>query len=217
MYDIEGVLPDETVARIQPGTNLLIKGPAMTGKHELALDLLAKGFDCGDGLLCITTNDSAATLTNSLSQRGTSLNNDQIGIVSCSGPESSHFPDGVNTEFVSSPSDLTGISIGTVKILKAFSNRNISSVRHGILSVSTLQQYLDTRSIFKFLHIYTSRVRDTDGLGIFTLNGSTEDSGVVNTLASEFDGIIDLREADGGDRELRVTGIPSASRSWYTY
>jgi len=217
MYDIDGVLPVDAVTSVQPGTNLLVVGAPMVGKHELALELLTKGFDDGDGVLCVTTNDSVAGLTDSLSQRGASFDPDRIGIVSCSGQESSGGPSDVATEFVSSPNDLTGISIGTVKILKSFSNRNISSIRHGILSVSTLQQYLDTRTVFKFLHIYTSRVRDTDGLGIFTLHSSTRDSEVVNTLSSEFDGVIELRETADDVREVRLTGVPAAPRTWCTY
>jgi len=217
MYDIGDIIPNEAISSIQPGTNLLVRGPPMIGKHDLALELLAKGFDDGDGILCVTTNDSATALIDSLSQREVSLDRDQMGIVSCSGQEPSQTPDSVDTEFVSSPSDLTGISIGTVKVMKYFSNRNISSVRHGVLSVSTLQQYLDARSVFKFLHVYTSRVRDTDGLGVFTLHSSTQNEEVVNTLSSEFDGIIELREVDDDAREIRLTGIPTASRSWCTY
>jgi KaiC/GvpD/RAD55 family RecA-like ATPase len=217
MYEIDDIIPDEGITSIQPGTNLLIKGPPMIGKHDLALELLATGFDDDDGILCVTTNDSATAIVDSLSQREASPNRNQIGIVSCSGQEPSQTSNNVDTEFVSSPSDLTGISIGIVKIMKSFSKRNISSVRHGVLSVSTLQQYLDTKSVFKFLHIYTSRVRDTDGLGVCTLHSSTQNDEVVNTLSSEFDGIIELRETDDASREIRLTGIPTASRSWYTY
>ncbi|MFU1783780.1 hypothetical protein ACM16X_20655 [Haloarcula japonica] len=217
MYDINSSLPDGVPSEIQPGTNLLIKSPPMIGKQDLALELLAKGFDDGDGLLCITTSDSPSVLTESLAQHVESQDCDQIGIVSCSGRESSHTPDGVDTEFVSSPSDLTGISIGTVKILNSFTNQNISLIRHGVLSVSTLQQYLETQSVFKLLHIYTSRVSDTDGLGIYTLNSATQNSEVINTISSEFDGIIELRETAEGSREARLTGIPTASRNWYTY
>jgi len=217
MYEIGDIIPDEAITGIQPGTNLLVKGPPMIGKQDLALELLAKGFDDGDGILCVTTNDSATALIDSLSQREESLDRRQMGIISCSGQEPSQTSDSIDTEFVSSPSDLTGISIGTVKIMKSFSNRNISSIRHGVLSVSTLQQYLDTKSVFKFLHIYTSRVRDTDGLGVFTLHSSTQNDEVVNTLSSEFDGIIELREVDDDAREIRLTGISTASRSWYTY
>jgi len=217
VYDVTSILPDEVDAGLQPGTNLLIAGPPMIGKHRLALALLANGLDDGDGLLCISTNDSATALVDALSQHAPSFEREQLGIVSCVGKESSRAPDGVVTEYVSSPSDLTGISIGTVKILDSLSKRDITSIRHGVLSVSTLQQYLGTQAVFKFLHIYTSRVSDTDGLGVFTLNSSKQDSERMNILASEFDGVLELRETDDGGREVRLTGIPAASRTWCPY
>lgn len=217
MYEIDETTLAETCSNARPGTNLLIKGPPMVGKRDLALELLAAGFDAGDGVLCIATDDSAASLADAFARYEGSFDSDRMGIVGCSRRTSARPTGGIITESVSSPSDLTGISIATVKIMRSFSERNVSSVRHGVLSVSTLSQYLDTRSVFKFLHVYTARIRDTDGLGVFTLNSAAEESTVVNTLSSEFDGIIELRETDDGDREVRLTGIPGASGTWRPY
>lgn len=91
-----------------------------------------------------------------------------------------------------------GVSIGTAKLLQQFSERNVSNVRHGLVSVSTLIQYLDLSTVFKFLHVYTSRIEDTNGLGVFTLDSVSHDEQTVNTITSEFDCVIELRETEDG-------------------
>ena len=117
---------------------------------------------------------------------------------------------------MASPGDLTGVSIGTAKLLKRFAERDVSDVRHGLVSISTLVQYLDIETVFKFIHIYTSRIEDTDGLGVFTFEDASHDPKTVNTITSEFDCVIELRETEDG-REVRVKGLPGASRQWHAF
>jgi KaiC/GvpD/RAD55 family RecA-like ATPase len=211
-YDISGVLPEETRETLPAGTNFAIVGPSMVGKRELALELLATGYQEGNGILCITT-DSAKQIYSDLEQHIESLDRERVGIVDTSGSSGQKLLN-ASTESVSSPGDLTGISIGTSKLFKQFENRGITDIRYGLVSISTLLQYLDSQTVFKFLHIYTGRIRDTDGLGVFTIDNAAHDPQTVNTITGEFDGMIELRENDAGEREIRVRGFPDADRTW---
>lgn len=213
-YDVTGVLPDGAVSELPAGTNVLVRGPAMSGKRRLAFRLLAAGHETGDGILCVTTGDTAASLLEEFEARLPALDRDRVAIVDCSGSDDRRTIQEVTTERVSSPGDLTGISIGTAKLLQVFSERDVSDVRHGLVSVSTLLQYLDLNVVFKFLHIYTSRIDDTGGLGVFTLDDASHDPKTVNTVLSEFDCVVDLRETDAGEPEVRVERFPGASRAW---
>ncbi|WP_460919648.1 DUF7504 family protein [Salinarchaeum chitinilyticum] len=112
------------------------------------------------------------------------------------------------------PGDLTGISIGTAKLMKRFADRNIENVRHGLVSVSTLLQYLDVETVFKFLHIYTNRVQSSEGIAVFTLDDDSHDPQTVNTLTGEFDGVVQLRETDDGTVEYRVRGFGQSPSGW---
>lgn len=217
MYDIADVLPAGTLSELEPGTSLLIAGPAMSGKQDLALDLLAAGLAGANGLLIVTTNESAAAYLDDLERRVPSLDRDRVGLVDCSGNSQQQAIRGIATQRVSSPGDLTGISIGTAKLMQQFTDRDISSVRHGLFSVSTLLQYLDLDTVFKFLHIYTGRISDTRGLGVFTVDNVSHDPQTINTVTNEFDGMIELRETDTGEREIRVRGIPDESSGWQTF
>ena len=215
-YDIDDVLPAGTIAELPAGTNVLITGPPMVGKRELAFRLLAVGHEEGEGVLCVTTSASASSMLDEFERQVPTLDRDRVAIFDCSGGDSQQTIREIATERVASPGDLTGISIGTAKLLQRFSEQNVSEVRHGLVSISTLIQYLDLRTVFKFLHIYTSRIEDTGGLGVFTLDSVSHDPKTTNTVTSEFDCVIELRETEDG-REVRVKGLPGASRSWYAF
>lgn len=216
-YDISGILPDETISEISGGTNVLISGPAMIGKQELAIKLIASGHDRDEGILIVTTRRNATSLINDFKQIIPDLDTDRIGIVNCSGTDDRQRLDEIALEKVSSPGDLTGISIGTARLLQGFYDRDISEVRHGLISLSTMIQYLNIETVFKFIHIYTSRIEDTNGIGVFTIDNDSHEPRTVNVISSEYDLIIELRENESGDLELRVLGPESGSRSWYPY
>lgn len=217
MYDISGILSDGTLDDIPPGTSLLLSGPAMSGKRELAIRILAAGHEEGDGVLCVTTSDTAATVVDELETQISTVDRERVGIIDCTGSTSQKTIKEIATERVSSPGDLTGISIGTAKLLQRFSNQDVSEVRHGLVSVSTLLQYLDIDTVFKFLNIYTTRIRDTQGLGVFTVDNVAHDSQTINTITSEFDCMIELRDTDEGEREVRIRGLSGVPTKWQPY
>jgi KaiC/GvpD/RAD55 family RecA-like ATPase len=213
-YDVSGLLPDGVLDELPPGTNVAIVGPSMSGKRELALRLFATGYECGEGILCITT-DSAETIYTELERHVDSLDPDRIGIIDTSGSDGRSVVD-ATTEHVSSPSDLTGISVGTAKLFRQFESRGISDIRYGLISVSTLLQYMDSKKVFKFLYVYTKRIAETDGLGIYTLDDDSHEPQVVNTITGQFDGVIELRD-HGGDRQFRVRGFGRRPTDWHAF
>lgn len=216
-YDIAGVLPDGMMEEYPTGTNVLISGPAAIGKQALAIRLLAAGQTVNEGILCITTSENAASFLDDFEAEMPSLDRERIGIVDSSGSNQQQAIEEIATEHVSSAGDLTGISISTAKLLEQFSDRNISSIRHGFVSISTLIQYLDVDTAFKFLHIYTTRINDTNGLGVFTIDNMVHDPQEINTITTEFDGVLELRETDAGEREIRSKGFSGMSREWHPF
>jgi KaiC/GvpD/RAD55 family RecA-like ATPase len=217
MYDIEGVFPTEAISELEPGTNLLIAGPSMIGKRELTLELLTAGNESGDGVLFIMTSESAAVVIADLNQPDMALDWERIGVIDCVGTENQQVIDGVMTQSLSSPGDLTGIGAGTAKLLRHFSNQEITTVRHGLISISTLLQYLDLDTVFKFLYVYTRRIADTQGLGIFTVDHTGCEPRMIATIVSEFDGVIELRENDADTPKIRVRGLPDVSGDWQPF
>ncbi|MFC3959392.1 RAD55 family ATPase [Halovivax cerinus] len=211
-YDIGDILPDDTIDELGPGTNVAVIGSSHSGKRQVALQLVAAGYEVDEGILCITT-DSARRVFEDLDRHVGSVSRDRIGVIDCSGTGGGSMVEAM-TESVSSPGDLTGISIGTAKLFKRFHSRGISDIRYGLVSISTLLQYVDKSTVFRFLHVFTNRVSETDGLGVYTLTDDTHDETTVNTIRGQFDGVVELRETEDGTRECRVRGLGSGSSGW---
>lgn len=211
-YDVSGLLPGDALDELPAGTNVAIIGPSMSGKRDLALQLLATGYQTDEGILCITT-DSAETICTELERHVDSLDRNRVGIVDTSGGDGQELLDAM-IESVSSPNDLTGISIGMTKLFTQFENRGVSDIRYGLISISTLLQYMNSTRVFKFLHVYTKRIENTGGLGIYTLDSDSHDQQVVNTITGQFDGVIETREADSGELEFRVRGFGRRPTAW---
>jgi KaiC/GvpD/RAD55 family RecA-like ATPase len=211
-YEVSGLLPNDTLDELPAGTNIAIVGPSMTGKRELALELLAVRYEADEGILCITT-DSAEQVYADLKRHIDPLNTDRIGIVDASGSGGQALVD-ISTESVSDPGDLTGISIGTAKLTQQLENRGTTDIRYGLISISTLLQYMDSQTVFRFLHVYTKRISETGGLGIYTLDSDSHDQQVVNTITGQFDGVIKLRESDTGEIEFQVRGFGRRPTPW---
>jgi len=215
-FTLPNVLPGDELDELPAGTSLLVSGPSMVGKRELAIRMLAAGNDAGDGMLLVTTKDGARAIVEEFARVEPSFDPDRVGLIDCSGSQDREQIREVTTEFVGSPADLTGISIGMAKLMKLFEERGVDGVRHGLVSVSTLLQYLETETVFKFLHIYTNRVQSSDGLAVFTIDDDTHDAQVVNTMTGEFDGVVQLRENESGTIDCRIRGLGQSPTPWNT-
>jgi hypothetical protein len=56
--------------------------------------------------------------------------------------------------------------------------------------------YSNLQTVFRFLHVFTSRAENADGLGLYTLESTAHDDEALNTLTQLFDGTITV-DTDG--------------------
>ena len=211
MYGLGEVCPG---VEVEPGTNLLVAGPPMTGKRNLALEILAHGSRRGDGTIVVTTKDGGEDVRESL---GESLDRDEhapIGIVDCVAKQQGMNPaDTDEIVYASSPKDMTGIGIQLSEFLETFyKERGVKRNRILLHSLSTLLMYSNLQTVFRFLHVFTGRVQSADALGLFVIDSTAHDQQTMSTLKQLFDGQIEVRDADGRS-ELRVTGV-GAETDW---
>ncbi|PSP66576.1 hypothetical protein BRC85_09545 [Halobacteriales archaeon QS_1_69_70] len=210
-YDLDDVLPVEGLAAIDPGTNVLISGGRMLGKDRLALELLAAGAD--DQAIAVTPDTAGSRLREDFASVAGRL--DPLRVVDCTGAsDSGSFDDTDDVKYVTSPGDLTGIGMGIVKCTREMGESVDDGLRLAVLSLSTLLRYSDPDRVFNFLHTVTGRVSAADYLGIATLDPGAHDPQDVNTLTSQFDVVVELREADEVGREARVLGHHESPRTW---
>jgi KaiC/GvpD/RAD55 family RecA-like ATPase len=197
MYSFADVLPDEEV---EPGTNLLVSGPPMTGKRGVALQLLADGTEAGQGSVVVSTKDSADRILSEYAEC-TDVENAPIGVVDCvTRQQGVGEPSGDDrVKYASSPVDMTGIGIHLSEFLETFyRERDLRRNRVLLYSLSTMLMYSDVETVFRFLHVFTGRIQSADALGLHVLDATAHDEQTMNTLKQLFDGVV-VVERDGND------------------
>lgn len=196
MYDLADIVPD---ADLDPGTNLLISGPPMTGKRRVAFEILASGTDRDEGVIVVTTKDGARRVLSEYEDFVSNPDDADVGVVDCVTKQQggSNLEDDRRVKYASSPVDMTGIGIKLSEFLEEFyevqGHRRNRILLH---SVSTLLMYSDLQTVFRFLHVFTGRVQSADGLGLYVIDSTAHDDQTMNTLKQLFDGIITVEEGD---------------------
>ncbi|THE66193.1 recombinase RecA [Salinadaptatus halalkaliphilus] len=206
MYDLVDSVP---VDEIDPGTNVLVAGPPMTGKRSLVFENLVRGLEQGEGSIVVTTKDSADKVLDEFTGQAES-DGSNIGVVDCVTKQRGigTVDDDPRIKYASSPVDMTGIGIKLSEFLQEFyEGRNVTENRVLLHSVSTLLMYSDLQTVFRFLHVFTGRIQSADALGLYVIDSTAHDDQTMNTLKQLFDGIITL-EADTDDEPaIRTAGL----------
>ncbi|MFC6785990.1 RAD55 family ATPase [Halobaculum halobium] len=199
MYEVEAL-----GAEIEPGSNVLLTGPPLSGKRELALDVLAEGTRNGEGAIMVTTKDSADRLLKQFEKREP-YEGRPVAVVDTVTRQQgvNDVRDSDRIKYTSSPVDMTGIGIKLSSFLEAFyKDRGIRQNRVMVHSLSTLLMYSDLQTVFRFLHVFTGRIQSVDGLGLYCLDSTAHDDQTMNTLKQLFDGIIETSE--DGEPSVRL-------------
>ncbi|MDY7082253.1 MAG: ATPase domain-containing protein [Halobacteria archaeon] len=219
MYDVSNITALGPIKELEPGTTLLISGPVMSGKRGLALEFLAQGSKNNEASIVISTDKDAESILEEYEETTGDSEPSKfgagIGVIDCYGSGKSGENDNPTRRIrhVSSPSDLTGLSIQISELIEEF--EDAAGIRIAMVSVSTLLMYLDTETVFKFIHVFVSRIRNADGVAFFVLDSSSVEPTTLSTLKQPFDGVIEVRETDEGDgREIRVVGLKPQPTEW---
>ncbi|WP_338728052.1 ATPase domain-containing protein [Haladaptatus sp. DJG-WS-42] len=194
MYNLGPKLNGQT---IEAGSNLLITGPPLSGKRQLALNILKQGFEDDEGGIVISTKDSGDRIIEEYTRTGWSLDNVPLGIVDCVTKHQGIGPanETATLKFASSPHDMTGIGIKLSELLEHFySNQGIHRNRVMLHSLSTLIIYSNIQTVFRFLHVFTGRTQSANALGIFVMESTAHDEKTMNMMAQLFDGVIETNQ-----------------------
>jgi KaiC/GvpD/RAD55 family RecA-like ATPase len=203
MYDLGPPLDVE----VEPGSNLLLSGPALTGKKQLAFDMLATGVRDGDGAIVVSNTDGAKRVFEALDGRVDYVDR-PVAVVDCvtrqQGMSETH--DDARVRYTSSPVDMTGVGIKFSEVLEEFYERqSLERNRVFLDSLSTLLMYSDLQTVFRFLHVFTGRVQSVDGLGLYAIDSTAHDDKTMNTLKQLFDGVIETHE--DGEPTANLPGV----------
>lgn len=187
-------LGDEDVT-VADGTSVLFRGPSAR-TESLLYDSVAEGIEAGEAAIVISTNRNGERVVEALAERD-ALVADRLGVVDCaSGEEEPGELRGVPVRQLSSPGDLTGMSLEFAKLLQGFEQQGAEGdVRVGLSTISTLLMYNEVRTVFRFLHVFSSRIRSAGLLGLFTLDPAMHDDQTTNTVRTIFDAEVEPTES----------------------
>mgnify|MGYP000554328936 CR=1 FL=1 len=219
VYDLTDVLDFDALSSVRSGSSILISGPAMTGKEDLAMSILADGSRRGDGAIVVTTSDRAESVVSDYRDRVPDLDESRLGVVDCrgeSGRSSEFTPGGAFVYHLSSPGEITGMGIGITKCLENLHNNGADSGRFALTSLSTILTYTDKKTVFKLCHVLSSRFDSAGYLGVFTIDSAAHDDQTLQVIKQAFDGMIEIRETEDA-REARVLGLAGKPTQWQEF
>jgi KaiC/GvpD/RAD55 family RecA-like ATPase len=188
---------------LDPGTNVLVRGPSLAGKRGLALALLA-AHSADERPVVLSIAADARSVRQRLLAAGDRAVSDRCyvidGVRSQMDGGTVAVTDGGDrrTWYVTSPSNLTGLGVSTTRALSAIAEAG-RRPRLLVDSLSTLLQYSSLDRVYRFLHVLNGRVAAVDGVTVQVIHADAHDGQTVATLAHLFDSVLDVRVEDDGD------------------
>ena len=192
MYELD---PPFSATSVPQGTNILLSGPPLSGKRCLAMETLAVGARRGEGTIVVSTRDSAVRVRDSFAPLvdGTA----DIAVVDAVTQHIGRSTDTEMTKYASSPRDMSDIGVKFSEYIQSFyTDQQREHNRVLVDSLTTLLVYANLQTVFRFLHVFTSRVESVEGLGLYTIESTAHDAETLSTLDRLFDATIDIN-ADG--------------------
>lgn len=204
MYDLG---PEYQNATVDSGTNILVSGPPLSGKRRIAFEALVYGAENGEGTVIVTTRDSADRVLSDFEALLPEPEQANVGIVDCVTQHQGRSASDTDlVKYASSPTDMTGMGIKFSEFVEEFyTERDIKNNRIAVDSLSTLLMYQDLQTVFRFMHVLTSRIEDAEAIGIHVIDSTAHDAETMNTLKQLFDGIVEV----GADSAVSVQ-LPGA-------
>ena len=209
---------DEHIKGVRGGSNIMLIGPPMSGKETIVNNIVYKGLKVGDAAVIVTTREPGENVVDWFDYNNMEIPLDHLGIVDCVtktlGVPTS---DTATIRRASSPVDLTGIGVKISQFLEEFwMKKNIRKTWLCINSLSTILMYSNIQTVFRFLHVFTGRVKAAGAIGIYVVEDGMHDNQAVATLKQLFDGVIEIRQ-ENDNHFIRTTGMSQKPSPWYEY
>jgi len=210
---------DNAIGGIRKGSNIMLIGPPMSQKEVILHSIMYHGTAINDNaVITVNTREPASVILERFKENKIVLPLSRIGIIDCI--SKSVGMDAFETEsikFASSPKDLTGIGVRISEFFEDFlMKQKIQKIQLHINSLSTILMYSNTQTVFRFMHVFTGRIKAAGALGIFIADSGINDDPKIATLKQLFDGIIEIKE-ENDKNYIRTVGLSSKPTPWLEY
>jgi KaiC/GvpD/RAD55 family RecA-like ATPase len=215
-------LDDLLFGGIPIGSQLLVNGPAHTGKDVLARAFMTEGLKNGNGAIWVLTDKTYQTVREeAIGFLPNYLELEQKGLVKYIDlySRSLGLTEGEKNAVLFSMTDKGAMDSLTSKVNEFALEFRQKSIPYRLVfeSVSTITAYLDTTATFRFLQPFVGRRKVDGAAGYYLIETGMHSEADIRTLEHMMDGSINLK-IDQLKNFLSVRGITDVqSRAWVGY
>lgn len=209
---------DDLIGGINGGTNLMVLGHPMSGKDSIVNNILYAGLIDSNASIFVSTCEVGENILEWFQKRDHNIDTSCFGIIDCvTRTLGIDAEDTDNIKRASSPVDLTGIGVRMSQYFEElWMKKDNPPIRVCINSVSTILMYSNLQTVFRFLHVFTGRIKAAKGLGLFVVDDKMHDPQTIATLKQLFDGLIEIKEHESSYM-IRVVGLSPRPTPWFDY
>jgi len=210
---------DDAIGGIKKGSNIMLIGPPMSQKDVILYNIMYHGTAINENaVITITTHEPATHIIEWFKENKLVLPMSRIGIIDCiTRSMGGAVSETESIKTASSPVDLTGIGVRISQFFEDFLiKKNIPNVQLHINSLSAILMYSNIQTVFRFMHVFTGRIKINGGIGIFVMDSGMHDDHTIATLKQLFDGILEMKSEN--DRNyIRIVGLSAKPTPWLEY
>jgi KaiC/GvpD/RAD55 family RecA-like ATPase len=210
---------DTVIGGIRKGSNIMLIGPPMCGKEIILNSILYYGAAKNENaVITVTTRESAIHILEWFKEQQLTLPLSRIGIVDCvTKTLGGASVENENIKIASSPVDLTGIGVKISQFFEEFfMKKNLKKTQLHINSLSTILMYSNIQTVFRFLHVFTGRIKAAGSMGIYVIESGMHDEQAISTLKQLFDGMIEIK-SENDKYFIRAVGLSPKPTNWFEY
>lgn len=213
-------LDDLLIGGLPFGANVLVYGPAFTGKEVLVNCFVAEGLRKGIPVIWVTTEKTPLELREEMKFVLSGFEEYEkrnlvrfVDSYSRSMGDESTAP---NVKYIDSPTDFKGIQEGVESAAKELMAEH-KYYRFVFRSISTMIAYLDPATAFKLINPIVGRRKRDRAVSMYIIEKGMHGEQEIQMVGSLMDGMIELK-VENLNTFLSVKGIGEAqSRAWIRY
>lgn len=210
---------DDAIGSFRKGSNIMLIGPPMSGKEAILNHIMYNGsVNNENAVVTVTTRESAQHILDWFKERNLVLPMSRIGVIDCvSKTLGVATNENESIKIASSPVDLTGIGVKISQFFDEFLlKKKNQKIQLHINSLSTILMYSNIQTVFRFLHVFTGRIKAAGALGIYVIESGMHDEQAVATLKQLFDSMIEIKSQEDKNF-IRVVSTSQKPTPWFEY
>jgi KaiC/GvpD/RAD55 family RecA-like ATPase len=210
---------DNAIGGIKKGSNIILIGPSMSQKEIILYDIMYHGAARNENaVITVTTHEPGTQILNWFIKNKLVLPLSRIGIIDCiTRSLGGTAVENENIKIACSPLDLTGIGVRISQFFEEFlTKKNIRKIQLHINSLSTILMYSNINTVFRFIHVFTGRIKASEAIGIFVMESGMHDEQAITTLKQLFDGAIEIK-SENDMNYIRMVGLSPKPTPWFEY